>query len=210
MTYQLTKLVDYLATICLDTNIEVLLRKKADIVQEYLYDVIAQFNSLYSINEAYGIFLDYVGYRLGIFERPSLPANLLNKASIFGLNPFGILPFGDITESARLPIDDDDFRRFLKVRARSLIADCTIENMVEDYKLFFDAVDDQLILVDEGDMTLDLTIITSKSLELVQSVEEAGMFYKPAGVLLKTAYNPQEFGAIFGRDPFGVKPFYSF
>lgn len=214
MSYNLQQLVDFLALRYRDTNVDSVLRNKAkNIFQPYIWDVISRYSELYSIDTAFGIWLDYVGYRLGIFERPALPGEEKDAdGMVYGRDPYGSKGYNSSPvqpESKALP--DDLYRKFLKVRARSLISDCTVGQIEADYKLYFDQITDSVSLADNQNMSLLLTLETLTPYDTIVALLKAGMFYKPAGVRLEINLNPNSSPSmVYGRDPYGALPYTSF
>jgi hypothetical protein len=209
MNYQLSILVKQLALQYLTTNVEILLEQKAEILQTYVFDIALLYSSLFSIETAYGIWLDFVGYRIGIFNRPVLQQGEL-LFTPFGFDVpeffnFDNAPFGDDARDNGGALDDDNFRKFLCVKARQLITDCTEKSMQEDLSLFFDTVN----VFDNQNMSFTVTATTTESKDVIQAVLKAGIIYQPAGVLVEIRVNPTNLGMTFDHDPFDFKPFSS-
>ena len=181
MTIDLSTSFEWLAIEYQQTNMEPLLVDISDIQQRLQADVIAQFSEKYDIDTADGVWLDYVGFRLGIFTRPALP----NDPGIyfgFDLAGTGFDQANFVSDSSdTLALDDADFRAFLKVIAQQLITDCTPENIRQSLLLFFDEV----LIVDGQDMNMIVTIITSREFNIVQSVINSGIITKPAAVRIQ-------------------------
>jgi hypothetical protein len=159
-----------------DTDLQDLLIQILTIMQAQFLDILAQYTDKYSIDTADGVWLDYVGYRLGVFNRPSYE----NPGEYFGFDDTGTgfdqAPFENL--ALLIPIDDDYFRAFLKARAQQLITDCSLESIRNALLLFFEEV----FIIDNYDMTMSVNIITAIPLLIVRAVLDAGIITKPAAV----------------------------
>jgi hypothetical protein len=164
-----------------DTNVQVLLDGFHAVLQQYLADVINEFSEKFDIRTADGVWLDYIGYKVGVFERPAVP---VTQDEYFGFSGspgtgFNQASFLAASEDT-LPVDDDTFREFLLVRYQQIIATCTNDNIRDILLLIFD----DALVIDNQNMTMTITITTTKGFTLVQSLLQAGVVTKPAAVKL--------------------------
>jgi len=181
MSLDLENNFKWLAVQYQSTNIQKLLKEIGILQQELLGDVIVQYAEKYSIDTADGVWLDYVGYRLGVFNRPTLYSV---EDDYFGFDGAGT----GFDQASFVPgadsfgLSDYDYRRFLKVRAQYLITDMTSASIRNALLLFFENV----VVIDNGDMSMTVDIYTLQAIGIVQSVIDAGIIQKPAGVKLTT------------------------
>lgn len=178
-----------------DTDLQELLSQILSIMQAQFIDVIKQYTDKYSIDTADGVWLDYVGYRLGVFSRPSYE----NPGEYFGFDDTGTgfdqAPFEN--DILLVPINDAYFRAFLKARAQQLITDCSIDSIQQALLFFFE----QVFVTDNYNMTMSVNIVTNIPVLIVQAVIDAGIIIKPAAV----GINGQVvFGDFFGFDDTGT------
>ncbi len=182
MSMSIVDLSEWLAIDYKNTNLSKLLDDINAVPQSKLVDVMNQYAGYFNIDTATGVWLDYVGYRLGVQMRPSLP--ITNQDIAFGFEGsdgvgFDQDPFvSDIQDS--IPLSDEYFRPFLKTRAAQLITDATEETIRNELLLFFENVN----VIDNQDMTMRVTIITDIPLDIAEAVIANGIITKPAGVFL--------------------------
>ncbi|MEE9451365.1 MAG: DUF2612 domain-containing protein [Gammaproteobacteria bacterium] len=180
------------------TNLQNLLKEISDVQQTLLIDVISQYSSRYSIDTATGTWLDYVGFRYGIFTRPVLPVQFV--LDYFGFDISSGTGFDQAAfisdETDNIPVNDDIFRSFLKAIVPQLVTNCTLKDIRDALLIFFE----EIIITDDQDMTFSVTIITDISPEVVQSVLVSGIITKPAAVGLQTVIL---IGGYFGFDDSG-------
>ena len=178
------------------TNIQDLLQNISAIQQQYQSDIIDQYSDKFDIDTANGVWLDYVGYKLGVLNRPSTPI----AESYFGFENSGGMGFNQepfINSSAdTIPFTDEEFRAFLKAKAQQLITDCTPESIRDALLLFFDDV----TVIDNQDMTTTIIINSSRPLAITLSAIESGIVTKPAAVRM---YIQIVFGNHFGFENSG-------
>lgn len=124
--YQLSQYADA-------TRLNALLSAFIDIMQESVIDVLETINRGKNPDEAEGIFLDYIGTRLG-FNRPRVEDNTREFWGLEGTRenfgrPLDQAPFwtADPTAVVYAPIQDDTFRSTLFARARKLHGDTGME-----------------------------------------------------------------------------------
>ena len=162
-----------------DTNVQDLLNEINVIAQNKLALALNEFNQVFNISTATGVWLDFIGYKLGVFERPSVPAD---PGLFFGFAGSGGTGFNQAnfiaTSEDTIPIGDDDYRQFLLVKAQQLIATCTTDNIRDTLLLIFDEV----IVTDNQNMTMTIAISTTKGFTLVLALLAAGVITKPAAV----------------------------
>ena len=174
----LTENYKWLATQYRETNVSDLISEINQVVQDKQVNVLVQFTDKFSIETATGIWLDYIGYRLNIPNRPALPVDPTEYFGFEDSEGSGFDQEAFYNDSDSIQIDDDDFRAFLKVRVRQLITNCTSEDIRSALLLFFDDV----MITDNQDMTMTITYTTTKAFEVVKSVVENGILIKPAAV----------------------------
>ena len=159
------------------TNVDTLLRAISAVQETNLNAVMNQYVSKLNVDTADGVWLDYLGYRLGVLNRPSVA----RSGDFFGFDGtgenFDQAPFA--SESAdRVPIDDDIYRKFLKSRALQLITDGTQQDIIDALKLVFE----DAIVINNYNMTMSVFIITAMSTQVVEALIADGVIIRPAGV----------------------------
>ena len=151
-----------------------------DILQEILDDGIdaaGKIELMQFIPNAKGVWLDYLGKRLGI-ERPATsdPAQDLR----FGFDeagvPFNLAPFRGSTENdAVYPLPDAIYLRFVQARAVMVLGDGTIFS----FKRAVNFIDPVADVVDNRDMTVSITTAFQDYITLADSI---GALPRTAGV----------------------------
>lgn len=174
-----------------------LVQTNIDIVQEDVGDTLTQLERMFNVDTAEGVWLDYLGIRVGIY-RPLLrvPAN----QSRFGwrtVSPPGSPqspPYsfdqasfkGDIENQNRFPMSDFIFRRLVKARGILVVSRGNFESFVRAVRL----IDPDAECVDNRNMTI--TIATNNQ-DDIEVADGAGALPRPAGVLIE-----YETGGTFG------------
>ena len=110
-----------------------------EVLQPILDDAVAaaeQIQLMQDINQAVGVWLDYLGLRLGI-KRPGTSDPTLDER--FGFDaagqPFDIAPFrGSAVNDAIYPLPDAIYRRMVKARAITVFSDGTIFSLAKAVK----------------------------------------------------------------------------
>lgn len=176
-----TTIAQWLAIQYKDTNIQTLLTNIGKVGQVNLADVLNAILPQLDIYTATGVWLDFIGYKLGV---PARPATLTDPdGPFFGFDDGGVgfdqAPFKPESEDST-PINDDSFRPFLLARAQQLITSCTLKNVRDILLLVFEDV----AVIDNYNMTMSVIIYTEKSAALVQALLDSGVVPKPAGVRL--------------------------
>ena len=151
-----------------------------DILQPILdngLDVFRRIELMRDIDEAEGVWLDYLGVLVGV-RRPATTDPTLDDR--FGFTEageqFDVAPFrGSTANAAVYPLPDATFRRFVKARAIMVLGDGTI-------RTFTDAVheiDGSAVVVDNRDMSVTITTAMRPLVELADNI---GALPRTAGV----------------------------
>lgn len=182
MTTDVTQSSKWLATQYKGTNIDGLTNDLSQIEQTYLIDTMNMFVPLFNIDTAYGVWLDYVGFRYGINSRPSFPDTVEG---------------GDAT----LPFSDDDFRQFIKAVSLKLTSNTNAspDNTREGLLEFFDTA----IVYDNFNMTMSVYVTSSKSLPIMISAFNSDIMIRASGVRYFVDIIPVS-DEVFGMDGNGL------
>ena len=151
-----------------------------DVLQPILDDAVAaadQIQLMQDINQAVGVWLDYLGLRLGI-DRPATTDPTLDER--FGFDaagqPFDIAPFrGSAINDAIYPLPDAIYRRMVKARAITVFSDGTIFSLAKAVK----QVDLTANVFDFRDMTV---LVGTSQPRFMQLADEIGALPRAAGV----------------------------
>ena len=153
-----------------------------DVLQPILADALAaadEIQRMQDIDQAVGVWLDYLGVRLGI-ERPATSDPTLDTRFGFDLAGAGFdqHPFrGDAANDAVYPLPDAIYRRFVKARAVTVLSDGTFATYVKAVRL----IDPNATVVDNRDMTVTVTTALQDLLELADGI---GALPRTAGVMV--------------------------
>jgi len=183
MTLSLENNFKWLAVEYQQTNIQVLLQEIGKIMDSNLLSPLKRFNEVSSVDSAFGVWLDYVGYRYGIFNRPSVVGVYGTGFGFDGAATaatFNTTPFFNPDSDSTQPLDDEDFREFIKAKAGQLVTDCTPFNIYTDLLNFFEAV----LIQDTYLMGEEVKLVSSKNSAIVQAVIDNDIVTKPAAVFL--------------------------
>ena len=169
-------------------------------------DIIAAFEHaqiMKDIDEAEGVWLDYIGGRMGV-RRPAVtsPADDLR----FGFEgpvqsrPFGTAPFRGSSENAAIfPLNDSVFRRMLKARGITLLS----RGSPTEFTTAVLLVSSSAVVTDNRDMTITIRTDDFEDLTLA---DELGCLPRPAGVRIiyetLTAFGFKGAGVGFDQGPF--------
>ena len=165
------------------------------IVQEDVLDTLEEHSRMMNIDEAEGVWIDYLAVRVGL-ERP-LVINL-GADERFGFRgpsqsmPFDTAPFrGELANFSRYPLSDTIFRRFVKARG---LLDTSFGDF-PSFKRATEIIDPDSRCFDNRNMTI--TIKTDRRTEF-ELADEIGALPRTAGVSI--IYEP---GVRFGADGAG-------
>ena len=129
------------------------------------------------VDEAEGVWLDYLGVRLGI-RRPSTtdptqdPRFGFDAAGVgFGQKPFR----GSLASDLIFPLPDAVYRGFVKARAVTVLGNGTLQTFTRAVR----HIDRNATVVDGRDMTVAVTSAVHELLELADSI---GALPRTAGV----------------------------
>ena len=157
----------------------------SDVLQPILdnaLDAFARLQLMLDINEAEGIWLDYLGVRVGI-RRPTTSDPAQDPR--FGFDQAGVgfdqAPFrGAAANDAVFPLPDPVFRGFVKARAILVLGNGTVQT----FRHAVHQVDPSAVVTDNRDMTVD---VTTQFTELLQLADDIGAFPRTAGVRVEYA-----------------------
>ena len=186
------------------TNLWDLLAQKGIVLDDNIIDVLTQFATQSNIETATGIWLDYIGYRLGIFNRPSVESMITEDSMIWGLSPWGEVPWGGV-EQDFIPFNDDIYRLFLKSRALQLISDTSIADFTNVLEAFYGS--GNIAVTDNDDMSIviQITLVSPITLDISESaIQKNNLVPKITGVLINYYYSGG--GMTFGLTPWGIAP----
>ena len=136
------------------------------------------------IDEAEGVWLDYIGVRLGI-RRPSVSDPSMDDR--FGFNDAGVGfnqdPFrGAAVNDAVYPLPDSIYRRLVKARAVTVLGDGSIETFGKAVR----AVDANARVHDYRNMSVLIVTSQRSFMELADSI---GALPRTAGVMVRYGLN---------------------
>ena len=159
-------------------NLRTIIQIHLDVKQEYLIGPLERTRELLQIDEADGVWLDWIGARLGL-PRP-WAIGLLddrwgfdNAGTPFDQGRLSNLP--DI--EARSPIADLLYRNLLKARSVALLS----HGDVGSFRDAVEYIDADAVVVDGHDMSFTVTTARRDALELAGRVEAIP---RPAGVTM--------------------------
>ena len=165
-------------------RLEAAIEAPLDVLRDEVCVALTALDRMREIDNAEGVWLDYLGVRVGI-RRPSTtdPAADLR----WGLEGppqsrgFDQVPFaGDEVNAAVYPLPDAVFRRFVRARVVLIFGDGTAQTFARGVQ----EIDPDAILVDNRDMTVDVTTLYVEVLELADST---GALPRSAGVTVTYA-----------------------
>jgi len=195
--------IKWLAVQYKGTNIQALEAAKGGILETEMLTVLAQLPAESNVDTASGVWLDFIGYRYGVTERPGIQTT----TQAFGFDPIGspfnTLPFGS-TAQGTTPMPDPEFRKLIKVKARQAVTDCSAKDIRDILLLVFE----NAVVSDAQNMNMFVTIDTSQLIEVVQAFVNAGVVTRPAavGVTIVIVDGPV-FGFAGVGSPFNTAPF---
>ena len=165
-------------------RLEAAIEAPLDVLRDEVCVALTALDRMRELDNAEGVWLDYLGVRVGI-RRPSTtdPAADLR----WGLEGppqsrgFDQVPFaGDEVNAAVYPLPDAVFRRFVRARVVLIFGDGTAQTFARGVQ----EIDPDAILVDNRDMTVDVTTLYVEVLELADSI---GALPRSAGVTVTYA-----------------------
>lgn len=170
--------------------------KTIGIVQEDVSDTLEQLTRMWNVDEATGIWLDFLGVRVGII-RPLVEDPTMSRR--FGFSgtqawSFDLAPFRGVLDDQKYPLSDVIFRRFVK--ARGLLITTLGEFGAFERAVQF--IDPDAKVEDHRDMSVTIQTDNRTDVELADTI---GALPRPAGVRIIW-----EGGATFGFDGHG-EPF---
>ena len=148
-----------------------------EVVQEEIVDAVNRLQLMGVIETAEGVWLDYIGERLGIIR----PWILITTDERFGFDDAGVgfdqARFADAISALepRAPIGDMLFRQILKARRRLM----RTGGGIGDYEAAIQELDSAASVVDNHDMTVTVTTTQQGNIEIAERV---GAIVLPAGV----------------------------
>ena len=175
------------------------LRKIIDIflgvMRDYILGPISQVGDQLSVDKAEGVWLDYLGARVGLVRPESYNAALDDR---FGFDqsgqPFDAHPFLGVetSETVSFPIADDIYRRIVKARGIAVLSDGNFWDFARAVR----AIDSTASISDKQNMTV--RVVTDNDF-ILRLADTLGALPRPAGVQLVIAPRGQ-----FGYDESGV------
>ena len=147
-------------------------------ILDYAVDAADEIQRMQNIDQATGVWLVYLGKRLGI-DKPATTDPSMDER--FGFDsagqPFDLAPFrGAAVNDAVYPLPDALFRLFVKARAVTVFGDGTIYTFAKAVK----RIDPNSMVVDNRNMTVTVTTTLQELLELADSI---GALPRTAGVM---------------------------
>ena len=172
------------------------------VVDDHLVKPLSDMEGRLRIETADGLWLDYIGERLGI----SRPATSLSNFAFFGFDGSGGVgfdqgPFTTVHEalSPRVPVGDAYYRSLLLMRANLLIADASVPQLESAASRVYPGTQYE----DHGDMTATVHshYRGRDNKNLLAALDAAGGWPSPAGVSLSTIWEYVLGGDCEGPDP---------
>ena len=161
-------------------NLRALVGIWSDVVDAEVAQPRATLDRMRSLDSAFGVYLDYLGERLGV-PRPEVLTNSQALARFdvtgTGFNQGRFTALGGLEE--REPLDDTHYRALLRARAEygERTGSCTLDVMTRAAQ----NIDAQAVVVDNHNMTV--TVTTSLTVDM-QRADDVGALPRPAGVAL--------------------------
>lgn len=174
------------------TNLRAVVQAFLDVAHEQLEDAFAKIQQNLNLETAEGVWLDYLGERLGL-PRPATTS----AGAVFGFDDSGVgFDQARIRDQFDLeplaPIADELYRRLLRARAISLLATGTIREV----RSAAQKIDPSSIITDQFDNTVRIVTALTGDMTLARDVHALP---KPAGVAIEVVA-----GGRFGFDDAGV------
>ena len=171
------------------------------VANEDVLPALERLQLMHRIDDAEGVWLDYLGVRLGV-RRPATSDPAQDDRFGFDLAGlgFGQAPFrGDVANDSVYPLPDAIFRCFIKARAILDLADGTIQTFTKAVR----CIDPSASVQDNRNMSVRVVTVRREALELA---DEIGALPRTAGVKIIWA-DVGRFGFDSAGVPFDVGPF---
>lgn len=171
------------------------------VANEELIDPAARLAVMRRIETAEGVWLDYLGKRMGV-ERPWAQQAAIDPRFGFDDAGFGfdLYPFEGGAENAQtFPLGDVPYRRFLKARGVTLVARGTFPEFMRACK----HIDPASIIRDNYDMSVTVSTAVAWQFQLA---DKAGCLPRTAGVRIDYL-DTRKFGFDAAGVPFDQGPF---
>ena len=153
-----------------------------EVVDDHLVKPLADMERMTMIGTAEGVWLDYIGERLGVAR----PATDLGNFSFFGFHGSGGVGFDQgllatVTESLspRVSVGDGYYRVVLRMRSAALLANGSVPGLEGVVQQDFPEASYQ----DTGDMTATLHVTDTRT-QLLALLSAIDAWPKPSGVAL--------------------------
>ena len=159
-------------------RLRALLQIWLDVLEEEIEVPLARLDAMRSLDEAEGIYLDYLGDRLGV-SRPFVLSSAETLARFdqtdtgFEQGRFSALA----SLESREPLNDADYRKMLKARAEYDERSGAGTQAVMQRALRH--IDDSAVVIDNHDMTFTVVALNHA---LIRLADERGALPRPAGV----------------------------
>ena len=183
-------------------RLRALVSTPADRARDSFLPGLAEMLLMTSIDDAQGVWLDFLGRRIGI-ERPATtdPAQDPRWGFDMAGEPFDSAPFkGDVANDAVFPLPDEPWRRIIRARAQVILSDGTFASTVASLH----ELDPSATVTDLRDMSV--RVATSQRM-LVELADDVGAVALPGGVDLVIAdrgrFGFDLAGVGFDQGPFG-------
>ena len=142
-------------------------------------DAFAAIERMRNLDDAEGVWLDYLGIRIGL---PRPPTNDPTQDPRFGFGtagePFDQAPFrGSQANAAVFPLPDPVYRRFIRARAITITGDGTLA----DFVLAVRTIDEAATVTDNRDMTITVESVFH---DLLSLADEHDALPRGAGVMV--------------------------
>ena len=166
-----------------------------DVLREEILEPMADLIDMQNIDKAEGVWLDYIGLRVGLRRPESYNAAMDER---FGFDqsggPFDVEPFkgAETEDTVSFPIADSIFRRIIRARGIALKSDGNFP----DFERAVHEIDSRADVSDKQNMTV--RVVSSEEF-IVELADSLGALPRPAGVKLEVVPREQ-----FGYDDAGV------
>ncbi len=168
-------------------NLKAVIQIWLDVLNEEIAIPVAQLQALQRIDDSEGVWLEYIGIRLGIV-RPSISRSSALNIGAFGFDGAGVgfdqSHYSDVfTLEEQTPLGDQVYRNLIKARA---VFDLSLGTL-EDYRRALLQIENDALIVDNKDMTATQTI---HNLGEVTLARLSGALPLPAGVSIENVIHP--------------------
>jgi hypothetical protein len=159
--------------------------------------------SFYDLDNAVGIALDRIGEWVGVsryVREPLAGVYFALDTEGVGLDE-GVLWDTDLPLTGLTALPDGIYKLLIRARIVANHWDGTIPNAYEVWSVLFDGTGYQILIQDNGDMTMTLGFVTPNVDPVMQQLFIGGYLdLKPAGVLISDYITPSVPGPFFGLD----------